>query len=288
MAAINDPALRELSILIRAFELVFRKLIRLLIGKISLKKIQELIRVIFVEEAEAKLKQKRPGQNVALADLALLADVDTRTIKETRSYIALSKPFHQDESFLADLIPEVCVLDLWESSAIYTDPETGKPKILKIKGPDVSFESLIKGSTSTNGVTVEFFLRHLVESKSVKISAGGKEVELINTQYTSFESTDQTASLKIGLSVVSNLLDTITHNLLAPAQGGGAFYQRGCWTTRLSKKDRRKLRDLTMRFLAKSDEKARELIRPYERELASNEQITAGISMFYFEEDKAA
>lgn len=288
MAIPNDPALRELSILIRAFELVFRKLIRLLIGKISLKKIQELIRVIFVEEAEAKLKQQRPGQNVALADLALLADVDTRTIKEARSYIALSKPLHQDESFLNDLIPEICVLDLWATSAMYADPKTGKPKILKIKGPGVSFESLIKETTSTNGVTVEFFLRHLAESKSVKILASGNEVQLINTQYTSFESTDQSASLKIGLSVVSNLLDTITHNLLAPEHGDGAFYQRGCWTTRLSRKDRRKLRDLTKRFLSKLDEKARELISPYEREKASNELITAGISMFYFEEDKAA
>ena len=106
MAATNDAALRELSILIRAFELVFRKLIRLLIGKISLRKIQELIRVIFVEEAEAKLKQQRPGQNVALADLALLADVDTRTIKQTRSYIALSTPLHQDVTFLSELIKE--------------------------------------------------------------------------------------------------------------------------------------------------------------------------------------
>jgi hypothetical protein len=52
MAANNDLAMHELSILIRAFELVFRKLIRLLIGKISLRKIPELISIIFIEEAE--------------------------------------------------------------------------------------------------------------------------------------------------------------------------------------------------------------------------------------------
>lgn len=288
MNAAYDPALSELSILIRAFELVFRKLIRLLIGRISLRKIQELIRVIFVEEAEAKLKRQRPEQNVALADLVLLADVDTRTIKKTRSYIALSTPLHQDVTFLSELIPEACVLDIWESSSRYTDPKTGKPKILKIKGPGVSFESLIKESTSTNGLTVESFLRHLLESKSITILEGGNEVQLINMQYTSFESADQAASLKIGLAVVSNLLDTITHNLRAPALGDGAFYQRGCWTTRLNKKDRQELRAMSRRFLSKSDEKARELIRPYERESASDELITAGISMFYFEEERAA
>ena len=61
MAMINDPALREVSVLIHAFELVFRKLIRLLIGRISLKKIQEMVHIIFVEEAEAKLKQQETG-----------------------------------------------------------------------------------------------------------------------------------------------------------------------------------------------------------------------------------
>ena len=174
------------------------------------------------------------------------------------------------------------------SNSKYTDQKTGSPKTLKIKGPGASFESLIKESTSTGGVTVDSFLQHLLESNSITILAGGNEVQLINMQYTSFESTDQTANLKIGLAVVSNLLDTIAHNLLAPVQGNGAFYQRGCWTTRLNKKDRQKLREMTRRFLSKSDEKARELIRPYERESASNEQITAGISMFYFEEERAA
>ncbi len=285
MAAMNDPALRELSILIRAFELVFRKLIRLLIGRISLKKIQELIRVIFIEEAEAILKRESPEQNVALAELALLADVDTRTIKKTRSYIALSMPLYQDVTFLSELVPETCVLDLWESGSAYIDQVTGKPKTLKIKGSGISFESLIKEATSTSGVPVEYFLQHLVASNSVTVVANGTEVQLIDTQYTSFESTDQTTSLKIGLAVVSNLLDTITHNLLAPAQGDGAFYQRGCWTNRLSKEDREQLREMTRQFLSKLDEKARELIRPYERDSVSNEQITAGISMFYFEED---
>ncbi len=288
MATIHDPALREISILIRAFELVFRKLIRLLIGKISLKKIQEMIQIVFIEEAEAKLKQQKPGQNVALADLAMLADIDTRTVKRARSYSALSTPLYEDSTFLNELIPEICVLDTWVSVSKYHDPDTGKPKSLKITGPDDSFESLVRESTTTNGISVNHFLKHLAESKSIKILPGGQEVQMIKVQYTPFASTNETTSLKVGLAVVSNLLDTITHNILAPAQGDGAFYQRGCWTTRLNCEDRRKLRAMTKKFLSKSDEKARKLIGRYERELASKEQVTAGISMFYFEEDRAA
>jgi hypothetical protein len=288
MAAAHDPALQDVSILVHAFELAFRKLIRLLIGKISLKKILEMIQIIFVEEAEATLKQNDPEQNVALADLVMLADIDTRTIKKIRSYSALSTPLYQDITFLNELIPEVCVLDAWASNPNYHEPETGESKILNIRGTGVSFESLIRESTSTNGVSADRFIKHLTESGSVKILPGGKEVQLVKVQYTPFASSDEVTSLKVGLAVVSNLLDTITHNLLAPSQGEGAFYQRGCWTTRLSTKDRRKLREMTKKFLSKSDVKARKLIGQYERHLASEEQVTAGISMFYFEETKAA
>ena len=42
----------EAAVLTHAIENVFRKLIRILIGKISLKKLQEMIQIIFVEEAE--------------------------------------------------------------------------------------------------------------------------------------------------------------------------------------------------------------------------------------------
>ena len=288
MAIIRDPALREISILIHAFELVFRKMIRLLIGRISLKKIQEMIHIVFVEEAEAKLKEQRPNQNVALAELALLADVDTREIKKARSYIALSTPLHEDASFLNELIPETCVLDYWDSHSEYKDEKTGNPMTLKIRGPEFSFESLVRDSTSTNGAVVDTILMHLLESNSIEIMPGGEDVRLLDKQYTSFASTDKTASLKVGLAVVSNLLDTVTHNLQASTKGDGAFYQRGCWTTRLSKQDRWKLREMTRNFLLKSNEQAGELIEKYERKLVSNEQITAGISMFYFEDDKAA
>jgi hypothetical protein len=57
MAALGKSDLPDVAILTLAVDNVFRKLIRLLIGKISLKKLQEMIQIIFVEETEAKLKQ---------------------------------------------------------------------------------------------------------------------------------------------------------------------------------------------------------------------------------------
>lgn len=288
MATIRDPALREASTLIHILELVLRKLIRLLIGKISLRKIQEMIQIIFVEEAEAKLKRKNPEENVALADLALLADTDPRTIKRVRSYTELSTPLHEDSTFLSELSPETCVLDFWQMDSKYQDPETGKPAVLNVSGPGICFETLIEDATSTNGVVIDAFLRRMAECGCIDILPGGEQVRFVNATYTSFASSDMTEGIRIGLFAVSNLLETITHNIRAPIHGNGAFYQRGCWTTRLSRQDRNKLRKMTSELLLKSDEKARELIGSYERKSPSTEHITAGVSMFYFENEMAA
>ena len=80
MATANEPELRDVAILTRAVENVFRKLIRILVGKISLKKLQEMIQVIFVEEAEAMLKLEKPGKNEQtdsfLRNMTLLRSID--------------------------------------------------------------------------------------------------------------------------------------------------------------------------------------------------------------------
>ena len=38
-------------------------------------------------------------------------------------------------------------------------------------------------------------------------------------------------------------------------------------------------------FLSKTDEKVRKVMRPFEQDVVENDQVTAGVSMFYFEEE---
>ena len=121
MARSGKSALRDIAILTRAVENVFRKLIRMLLGKMSLKKLQEMIQIIFVEEAEAKLRKEAPGKNVALGDIALQTGVDTRTIKKIRTHIAISNPIHQDDEFLDGFMPLFKVFDLWMNDARFFD-----------------------------------------------------------------------------------------------------------------------------------------------------------------------
>ncbi|HEY5774520.1 MAG TPA: hypothetical protein VIS57_00400, partial [Xanthomonadales bacterium] len=103
--------LREVTVLTRAVEGVLRKLARMLIGRMSLKKLLNMLQVVFVEETEARLKKEAPGKNVALADLALLTGMDTRTIKRTREQIDLEF-YSQREGVVDDFMPMFKVFDL--------------------------------------------------------------------------------------------------------------------------------------------------------------------------------
>ncbi|MGA9573128.1 MAG: hypothetical protein WBS20_04175 [Lysobacterales bacterium] len=275
----------DVAILTTAVENVFRKMLRLLIGKMSLKKLQEMIQVIFIEEAEAKLKKERPGKNVALSTLAIVTGIDTRTLTRIKGSESYLKPFHEEKRFLREITPECSVLDVWESSETYTDPKTAKPRVLEITGPRPSFESLIGDSNSTRGVTVNSFLQRLEASKSIVVDKAGNTVRMIDKRYTPFGSEIKTENARIGMAAVGNLVDTIGHNLKAPTDNGESFYQRGCWTNRLDKKDSNNLRKLIRNFLSETDEKARKIIKPFEQDKTGHDQVTAGVSMFYFEEE---
>ena len=283
-ATSDTPQLQNTAVLIYAVENVFRKLIRMLIGKMSLKKLQEMIQVIFIEEAEEKLQREAPGKNVPLSTLAVVTGFDTRTLTRIKGEETYLKPLHEVKRFLSEITPECSVLDVWESSSKYRDIGSGEPGVLPIRGSEVSFESLIKDSSSTRGVSLTTFLKRLEASKSIVIDKANDSVRMIDKRYTPLEAEGQTENIKIGLAAVANLIDTITHNLNAPSLGEESFYQKGCWTNRLDRNDCDKLRKLVKNFLLRSDEKVRKIMQPFEREVANNDQVTAGISMYYFEE----
>ena len=127
-----DGPLKEAAIFTRAVENVFRKLIRLLLGRMTLVKLQEMIRLIFVEEAELHLKRERPGKNVPLTKMALLTGLDTRTLSKIQVEIAENLPIHLEDKFLREITPECSVLDSWASNSIYQDSKTKSPISLSL------------------------------------------------------------------------------------------------------------------------------------------------------------
>ena len=283
MATPNDPALRDVAILTRAVENVFRKLIRMLVGKMSLKKLQEMIQIIFVEEAEAKLKLEVPGKNVALGDIALQTGVDTRTIKKIRAYIALSNPIHQDDTFLDGFMPLFKVFDLWMNDARFFDASTNKPRELKIEGEGATFSELVKTAIQSRGLTSQAVLKRLKEIDVVAVDPSSATV-VLKQEDNVFISKNDLDLLDVGFTAIGHLVTTVSHNIQNNLDEDAKYFQRGSWNYQFSPEKMDQVRKVIHRYLRKTDTKSRDLITSLAETHGQTGQFTAGISMFYFEE----
>lgn len=277
------PQIREAAVLTRAVENVFRKLIRMLIGRISLKKLQELIQIIFVEETEAKLKRETPEKNVALADLALLTGVDTRTIKKTRKYIATSNPIHQENTFFDGFMPMFKIFDLWMNDEKFFDSKLKTPRVLKVDGEQGTFSHLVKLAMQSRGLSAQLVLKRLKEIGVISIDSSAGTVRLVQDDNI-FISKDELDSLEVGFTAMGNLADTVHHNIQSNLNGEMKYYQRGSWDFQFDQQKMDYIRKTISSFLSKTDSEARKLIDSLSEPSLQKSQVTAGISMFYFEE----
>ena len=284
MTAPSETPLRDVAILTRAAEKVFRKLIRMLVGKMSLKKLQEMIQIIFVEEAETTLKTETPGKNVALGDIALLTGVDTRTIKKIRTYIAINNPIHQDDSFLDGFMPLFKVFDLWMNDTRFFDVASGKPRVLALEGQGAAFSELVRASIQSRGLTSQAVLKRLREIDVVEVDKVAGTV-LLKQDDNVFISKNDLDLLDIGLTAISNLAGTVNHNIEHHLDDDAKYFQRGSWNYQFDPENMDQVRKAIHRYLREADVKSRELITSLAKAQSGPGQYTAGISMFYFEED---
>jgi len=287
MAMPGKPAVRDISTLTRALEKIFRKLIRMLIGKISLKKLQEMIQIIFIEETEAKLKKEAPGKSVALGDIALQTGFDTRTIKRIRAHIDESLPMHQDDGFLDGFMPLFKVFDLWMNDARFFDAASGKPRRLDIEGGPRSFAALVKDAIQSRGLTPQSVLKRLREIEVVDVDAANGTV-VLKQEDNVFISKDDMDLLEVGLAAIGNLTGTVYHNLRHHRDEAARYFQRGSWNYQFDPENIDRVRSTIHRYLRKVDAQSRELITSLAESESKKGQVTAGISMFYFEEDLSA
>lgn len=280
----SDGRNSEAVVLTRAVENLFRRLVRFLVGRISLVKLQEIIRYIFVEEIENKLRRESPTKNVSLSQLALLSGLDTRTLTKIRNSQKYRQPFHKETNFLKESVPGASILDEWSSKTPYIDDLTGEPKELHISGNFPSFESLYLDSAQSRGVTYRSLLERLVESGAVLINEEENKVVLMTKSYLPSDSKDRLGAIEMGFSALGNLTDTVTTNILALDTKEERLFQRGVWTYRLQLRDKNNLRDDLNKLLENTDRQARIIIEKYIDKSSNSEQLTAGVSYFYFEE----
>jgi len=162
--AVHEERYREAAILTRAVENVFRKLIRFLVGKISLVRLQEMIRHIYVDEAEAGLKLENPGKNVPLTRLALVTGLDTRTLAQVRSQLARDEQQYRQQ-FLAELTPESAIVEAWAERVSGSGPDNGS--VLEYGDEKCAFERLVRSTIPGRGITTQSIIKRLVATNSM-------------------------------------------------------------------------------------------------------------------------
>lgn len=285
MPSEQPSQLKDVSRFTLVLENALRKLIRFLIGRISLTKLQEMIGSIFVEEAEKSVIVTEPGKGASLTKLALLTGLDTRTLTKIKNSDSYRRPFHGESNFLYDLIPGMALLDYWGTQLPFMDGKKRKPKVLKISGTEESFETLFFQTVKSRGVTATSLLDRLAASGAVEVNAKKNTVRMLRQSYLPSEIGDQLSSIEIGFAVIGNLMDTVFHNINALETGEDLWFQRSAWTRRLAFANQSEFRLGMRKILNDTEEVARDLLSKYEESIPEPGQLTAGFSLFYFEQE---
>ena len=279
MPTSRDDRLDEAAILTRAVENVFRKLIRFLVGKISLVRLQEMIRYIYVEEAEKNLRAEHPGKNVPLTKLALVTGLDTRTLVQVRKRLEVDTQQYRQQ-FLAELTPESAIVETWVEQAQNPDSDNGS--VLSYGNDKSAFEKLVGSTIPGRGITTQSIIERLVATKSIAQDKENKTLQLIVKRFSPYLSDDEPNMVNAALSAISNLTSTIEHNMKATQEE--KFFQQQSWTFRLNPQDRVTFRRIVRESLARCKVLAETDMEPWEREEYGKEMMTAGVGFYYFEE----
>lgn len=281
MPTISDQRLQEASLLARAVENVFRKLIRFLVGRISLVKLQEMLRHIYVEETELKLQAECPGKNVPLTRLALSTGLDTRALVQIRERVQLGEPRFQQQ-FLSELTPESAVVEAW-ASRIRLSPAGTDSSVLDFGSEDAGFESLVRATVPMRGLTTQSILQRLVATRSVEQDREKKKLRLLVDHFSPYLSQDEPNILNAAFSAISNLISTLEHNVSCPPEE--KLFQRQTWTFRLDPADQADFQQAMRAMLERFEKEALQKIEPWEQDAFAPGLVTAGAGFYYFEEN---
>jgi len=254
---------------------VFRKVVRLVIGTISLPALVDILKAIYVEEAQKKLV--REGTKPTKSALALMTGLDTRVVAQVLNESLESTIRNQNVN------PENALIDMWLSDPYFQDQETKKPAILPIAGRGKTFQSLVLKSIGRN-ITVKTVMDRLQNWGSIKINSGEIEsVELISKTYLPLTD-DRVKHTEISFLEASRILGAVIHNMNSEPEL--RVPQQGRWTYRLAPGDYKEFRIRARDLLAKQIQEGEALLEEFEQPKKQPGQITVGIGWYQWSEQE--
>lgn len=271
-------------VLVRSLEQLLTRLVRLLVGRISLVRLLELIRNIYIREVVEYLEREAPDKRITKAQLALMTGIDTRTLAKQMESRAFDRPMHENAGFLAAMTPETRIISTWMSEPRFLDQSTQSPLPLSLEPGPRSFHALVARAIGGRGLTIASVLQRLQLGGAVAVDETAQEVRLVADTYYPFLNNDDTAMLDVGLSTAATLLRTVSMNMERAANGEEKLFQRSSFTHQLDPQNQAEFQHRMKAFLTGSESECKSLIADMEGKMPVPGQITAGVSFFYFEE----
>jgi len=259
----------EARAIAKAIPLVLRRMVRLIIGTIPFPAIAEMLRSIYVEEAQKKLVQD--GTNPTKSALALLTGLDTRVVSTIQDS---EFNLHIDPQ---KICPEAMLLETWAKDPFFHDETANKPALLPLEGRGRSFQSLVLKSVGRN-ITVKTVLNKLMDSGNVRLVSGNIDrVELLSVFYSPISS-DRAILTDIAFLEASRVLSAVIHNMNSDPEQ--RVPQQGRWTYRLNPERYKDFRLKARRLLEKQIKEGEALLEEFEEPKKNAGQITVGIGWY--------
>ena len=252
-----------------AVGLVLRRIVRLMIGTVSFPALVEILKTIYVEEAEKKIK--RTGSKPTKSALALMTGLDTRVVSTvvSKDYEISLEP--------KNICAENALIDMWNSEPFFLDPKTQRPLILPIEGRGRTFQGLVLRAIGRN-ITIKTVLDRLLSSGNIRIVSDGTEnVELLSLFYSPITN-DRAKMTDIALIESSRVLSAAIHNMKSDINS--RVPQQGRWTYRLSPDRYKEFRNETRLLLQKQIREGEALLENFEEPQKEPGQITVGIGWY--------
>lgn len=249
--------------------LVLRKIVRLMVGTISFPALIEIMKTLYVQEAENNIK--RTGAKSTKSALALITGLDTRVVSSiiNKDYDITMEP--------KNICAENALLDMWTNDPFFLDQESHQPLILPIEGRGRTFQGLVLRSIGRN-ITVKTVLDRLLSSGNIEIISDGTEkVELLSLFYSPITN-DRANMTDIAFIESSRVLSAAIHNMNSDIDS--RVPQQGRWTYRLSPARFKEFRQEARLLLQKQIKEGEALLENFEDAQQQPGQLTVGIGWY--------
>ena len=248
---------------------VFRKVVRLVIGSVSLPALYDILKAIYVEEAQTKLL--REGSKPTKSAIALITGLDTRMVSTLLAQNLDSTIQQQNVN------PENALIDMWSSDPFFLDPDTGMPADLPISGRGRTFQGLVLKAIGRN-ITVKTVMDRLLAWGAIQVNRGDIDtVKLISQTYLPLTD-DRAKHTEIGLLEASRVLGAVVHNMNSDSKT--RVPQQGRWTYRLAPERYKDFRKRVKQLLGKQIKEGESLLEEFEETTKQPGQMTVGIGWY--------